>query len=236
MTWTRLVARDGRTVCERCLVADRLLARMRGLLGRSELPRDEGVLLRPAPSVHTFLMRFPIDVVFLDRRFEVVGIRGSVAPWRVAWCRGAHMALELAACEAARRGIRVGERLALDASPKPSALRRGRGISVVLAAADRPFLNVASFLLDRAGFDVAPTSDQMSVCDVVERHRAHVVVLDATGTAGDAAESVAELSVRHPEVGVVVVSDAPTSATLHALPKWGAFEDLREQIELVAAP
>ena len=62
-----LTSEDGRVVCEHLLVAARPLRRMRGLLGRSELPSDQGILLRPAGSVHTFFMRFPIDVVFLDR-------------------------------------------------------------------------------------------------------------------------------------------------------------------------
>jgi uncharacterized protein len=108
---------DGRVVCERCLVADRPWARMRGLLGRSSLSRGEGVLLRPAASVHTFFMRFAIDVVFLDRGLAVVGVERAVRPWRVAACRGAHSVLELAAGEVDRRELRAGDRLELtDAS------------------------------------------------------------------------------------------------------------------------
>jgi uncharacterized protein len=86
---------------------------MRGLLGRRDLASDEGLLLRPAPSVHTLFMRFPIDVVFLDRGGDVVGIRPEVRPWRAAACRRARSALELRAGEAARRGLRVGDALEL---------------------------------------------------------------------------------------------------------------------------
>ena len=51
---------------------------MRGLLGRRSLPGGEGILLEPAASIHTFFMRFPIDVVFLDKERVVVGIaRGT---------------------------------------------------------------------------------------------------------------------------------------------------------------
>ena len=108
---TSLRSQDGRVVCEHLLVAARPLRRMRGLLGRASLPAGEGILLRPAGSVHTFFMRFPIDVVFLDKEDRVVGIEPSVPPWRTAGRRGAKAVLELAAGECDRRGVRVGDRL-----------------------------------------------------------------------------------------------------------------------------
>jgi hypothetical protein len=84
---------------------------MRGLLGRSGLESGEGLLLRPASSVHTFFMRFAIDVVFLGREGEVLKVAGRVPPWRTAGARGAKAVVELPAGEADRRGIRVGDRL-----------------------------------------------------------------------------------------------------------------------------
>jgi uncharacterized membrane protein (UPF0127 family) len=86
---------------------------MRGLLGRRELPVGEGLLLQPAPSVHMFFMRFPIDVVFCDRDLRVVDVRSNLRPWRTASKRGARAALELPAGEAARRGVEVGDVLEL---------------------------------------------------------------------------------------------------------------------------
>ena len=111
MATSRLTREDGRVVCEHLLVAARPLRRMRGLLGRTSLPADEGILLRPAGSVHTFFMRFPIDVVFLDRDDVVVGIEPALAPWRTAGRRGARAVVELAAGECERRGLAVGDRL-----------------------------------------------------------------------------------------------------------------------------
>ncbi len=102
---------DGRTVCPECTVADSIFTRTKGLLRRSELGPDEGLLLRPANSVHTAFMRFPIDVVFLDGDLNVLEVREAVGPWRVAARRGARAVLELAAGEAGRRGIAPGERL-----------------------------------------------------------------------------------------------------------------------------
>ena len=56
-------------------------------------------------------MRFPIDAVFLDRRFEVVGVTPELKPWRWARRAGARAVLELHAGEAERLGVRPGDRL-----------------------------------------------------------------------------------------------------------------------------
>jgi uncharacterized protein len=98
-------------VCERCLLAETALTRMRGLLGRRGLPSDEGILLQPASSVHMAFMRFAIDAVFLDGDLRVLKIAADLKPWRVAGARGAKSVLEIAAGEAARRGLSVGDRL-----------------------------------------------------------------------------------------------------------------------------
>jgi uncharacterized protein len=105
-----LVAGD-RVVCPELSVADTAPSRMKGLLGRRSLDAGEGLLLRPAGSVHTAFMRFPIDVVFLDDDLEVLEVRDSLPPWRAAARRGAKAVLELPAGEARRRGIVPGMRL-----------------------------------------------------------------------------------------------------------------------------
>ena len=107
----RLHAEDGRVVCERCTLADRPLARMRGLLGRRSLPPGEGILLRPASSIHTAFMRFAIDAVFLDRELRVTRVVERVAPWRMAAARGSRSVLELPAGEADRRSLQPGDLL-----------------------------------------------------------------------------------------------------------------------------
>jgi uncharacterized membrane protein (UPF0127 family) len=106
---------DGTVVCERCTLADSPLTRLRGLLGRDGLEQGEGLLLRPASSIHTFFMRFPIDAVFLDRSLVVLGIADGVEPWRAASQRGAKAILELPAGESSRRGLAVGDQLTLAA-------------------------------------------------------------------------------------------------------------------------
>jgi uncharacterized protein len=101
----------GRVVCARCKIAATPLARARGLLGRKELPPGEGLLIRPGFSIHTLFMRFPIDVVFLDKSGSVVDVVGRLKPWRAATRLRARAVLELAAGEAERVTVRIGERL-----------------------------------------------------------------------------------------------------------------------------
>jgi hypothetical protein len=84
---------------------------MRGLLGRDELPRGEGIILRPAGSIHTFFMRFPIDVVFLDRDDRVVDVEPELVPWRTAKRSGAKTVIELPAGTTAEVGLQPGEQL-----------------------------------------------------------------------------------------------------------------------------
>ena len=113
MSVTELQRRDGSVLCERLRIADRAWSRLRGLLGRSDLPRGEGILLRPAGSVHTAFMRFPIDVVFLDADDRVVKVAHALPPWRAVGSRGAKAVVELAAGECSRRDVQAGDELRL---------------------------------------------------------------------------------------------------------------------------
>jgi uncharacterized membrane protein (UPF0127 family) len=109
----RIETRAGVVVCSRCERAETALSRMRGLLGRDGLTEGEGMFLHPCPSIQTFFMRFPIDVVFLDADREIVGISEDVGPWRFAGARGARSALELPAGTAKRLGLEVGDVLSM---------------------------------------------------------------------------------------------------------------------------
>jgi uncharacterized membrane protein (UPF0127 family) len=110
---------DGSVVCERCVIADNFFTRMRGLLGRRRLPDEECLLIRPAGSIHTFFMRFPIDAVFLDRELRVLAVSSDLRPWRTAGKRGARVVVEMAAGHASKRGVEVGEQLALGEARAP---------------------------------------------------------------------------------------------------------------------
>jgi uncharacterized protein len=112
---TELIVRreDGRVVCERCRVAASPFSRLRGLLGRKGLEAEEGLLLRPASSIHTWFMRFPIDAVFVDGEGAVVRIASDLGPWRAAGRRGAKLVIELPSGECERRGLKTGDKLLL---------------------------------------------------------------------------------------------------------------------------
>jgi hypothetical protein len=90
-------------------MAEKGWARMRGLLGRDGLDPGGGMLIDASPSVHMFFMRFPLDVVFLDRDRKVVRVVANLRPWRVAGARRAAAALELPAGAAAAAGLEVGD-------------------------------------------------------------------------------------------------------------------------------
>ena len=91
--------------------ADRFFSRLRGLLFAPPLPPGHGLLLVPCASVHTAFMRYPIAVVFLDRRGVIRRIVPRLAPWRAAAYVGAWQTLELAAGEASRLRLTVGASL-----------------------------------------------------------------------------------------------------------------------------
>lgn len=77
-------------------VADRARTRRKGLLGRNKLSVGEGLWIIPCESVHTFFMRFSIDLVYLDRALKVRKVRSNVPPWRLSACLSAHSVIELA--------------------------------------------------------------------------------------------------------------------------------------------
>jgi uncharacterized membrane protein (UPF0127 family) len=78
-------------------VADTGPKRNKGLLGRNGLETGGGLLIVPCESVHTFFMRFSIDLVYLDRGNRVRKVRSAVGPWRLSACLSAHSILELPA-------------------------------------------------------------------------------------------------------------------------------------------
>ncbi|OEJ94611.1 DUF192 domain-containing protein [Streptomyces thermolilacinus] len=88
--------------------------RARGLLGRDGI--DGAMLLTPCGSVHTFRMRFAIDVAYLDRRLRVIAVVPGMRPGRLGLPRPrARHVLEAEAGALERWGVRPGVRLVVDA-------------------------------------------------------------------------------------------------------------------------
>jgi len=69
--------------------------RRKGLLGRDGLSAGGGMWICPCEAVHTFWMRFPIDLVYLDRKYRIRKLKSEVRPWRLSGCLRAHSVIEL---------------------------------------------------------------------------------------------------------------------------------------------
>jgi uncharacterized membrane protein (UPF0127 family) len=91
-----------------------MLGRARGLLGRSHLPAGDGIVISPCNSVHMFFMRFPLDVVYIDKEHRVVKTATNLKPWRVSFGgKGAHAAIELPVGAIAASKTAAGDELHL---------------------------------------------------------------------------------------------------------------------------
>lgn len=102
-------------LAETAEVAETPSARRRGLLGREELPEGDGLLIVPCRQVHTLGMRFPIDVIFLDRNLVVLRAVKDLRPGRISpFVLGAQAALELPSGVVRRTGTREGDQLGVD--------------------------------------------------------------------------------------------------------------------------
>jgi uncharacterized membrane protein (UPF0127 family) len=261
VTKTKLIVNltRGNAVCVGEL-ADRPLARMRGLMWRSGLPAGEGLLLRPAPSIHTAFMRFPIDALFLDRSLSVLAVVERLQPWRAAFRRSARAVLELPAGESARRGVHVGDRLELrdrveHEEPLPAAanveqevvasdlretldspngqISRLRPMRILIASPDRRFRTVMSLLLARRNCSVITTANAGRVAELIAREGSDVVVVESDGSSAEG-QLVAALDALARPVGVVYVADdaSPKISSGAVMAKWGPFDDFVEAIEL----
>lgn len=104
-------ADEGRCVVSRVWRAASAWERMRGLLGRQPLAPDEGLLIDKCGMVHTFGMRYQLDLAFLDPRGRVCKLVHGLRPARCAGTFRARSTLELAAGTLAQSGLRIGDQL-----------------------------------------------------------------------------------------------------------------------------
>lgn len=98
-------------------LANTTMLRLVGLLGVTRLDPEAGLLIRPSSGVHTFGMRFPIDIVSLDRNNRVLGVWENIGPWRI---RGLSLrtrsVLELPSGRIKECSIETGDVLAVKAA------------------------------------------------------------------------------------------------------------------------
>lgn len=102
-----------------CVLADQVrraedsASRRRGLLDINELNGNSGLWINPCEAVHTFGMRIPLDVVFLDRALRVKKIASHLKPQRIAFCLTARSVLEIKAGIATDSGLQCGDQLSV---------------------------------------------------------------------------------------------------------------------------
>ena len=235
---------DGRVVAESVIVADSTLRRLRGLLGKGDLPAGHGVLLRPAWSIHTAFMRFPIDVVFLDADQVVIKIVPSLPSFKTASARGAREVVELRAGECERRGLALGDRVAWAAraagdevsttGASLAPLETERRGAVVLASRDQRYLKLVRFLLDSKGIDVVASVPPYGAADAAGGESADVVVIDATDAVTEGLRLANVTRARRPEATVVLVGEQAAErgpAGMRIYEKWDETDSVVEAIE-----
>lgn len=94
----KLKINNGITICHKMVQAKKMVSRMIGLMFVEAMPDCDGFLITPCTSIHTFFMRFPLDIVFLDKNFKVVKVIHNIKPWRMTGVYfKAHHVLEMRA-------------------------------------------------------------------------------------------------------------------------------------------
>ena len=233
---------DGRIVCDSVTVADGALRRLRGLLGRRALPVGEGIVLRPAWSIHTAFMRFSIDVVFIDAEQVVLRVEPSLRPFKTASCRGAREVVELPAGECERRGLAPGDRVAWAsrnvvndiAMQESPTLRAGRRGTVLVASADQRFVKLARFHLEGRGFAVGDQPVPVALSGTLADADVDAILLDAGPSVGDGLRALHTARAQRPDVPVVLVAEAPGErgpATVRVYDKWQETEAAVDAVE-----
>jgi uncharacterized protein len=98
-------------LADRAQIADTSKTRKTGLLKHDRLESGDGLWITPCEGVHTVGMKFPIDVLFLDKKRKVVKIRAGMQRWRMAACLRAHSVLELPSGTAQATKTAAGDQL-----------------------------------------------------------------------------------------------------------------------------
>lgn len=111
--WVLRNARHQRVVARALETAFERKSRNRGLLGRLSLAEDSALILAPCNSIHTFFMKFPIDVGFVDRDGTALRVREALLPWRIQASPRAAAVVELAAGALRQSDTRSGDQLFL---------------------------------------------------------------------------------------------------------------------------
>jgi uncharacterized membrane protein (UPF0127 family) len=103
--------RTNRLVARTLLTAFDSASRKRGLLQHENLPDGTALIIAPSNAIHTFFMRFSIDVAFVTKDGRVLKVRPAMPPWRIAAAWGGFAVIELSAGALDRADTRCGDTL-----------------------------------------------------------------------------------------------------------------------------
>lgn len=99
-------------VASEVIEAKSFWARTKGLLGRSSFPVGQALWIHHCNSIHTWFMKFPIDVIFLDHQLKVKAVHQNVKPWRLVFSfSGAVSVIELSAGQLTNQVVEKGDLL-----------------------------------------------------------------------------------------------------------------------------
>lgn len=116
-------------IADQCFVADSFFSRLRGWIGKSHVAAGEALLLRPCNDIHMWMMRFPIDVVFLqeihessqgserrDPKWVITSVHENVPAWKVLPLRDSKASdtLELPVESIRKHGLQAGDELCIN--------------------------------------------------------------------------------------------------------------------------
>ncbi len=103
----------GLFLASEALVADDFFLRLKGFMFRKTIAAEAALIFYRTSSIHTFFMRFPLDIVFLNKKMQVVRFYEALKPGRVVFCLFAYLVIELPPHKTSRKNLEIGDILEL---------------------------------------------------------------------------------------------------------------------------
>jgi uncharacterized membrane protein (UPF0127 family) len=94
--------------------AKSFIQRFKGLMFKEIISRNEAIMFFNTSSIHTFFMRFPIDVIFLNKKMKIVKIFKCLKPWRVCFCLPSYCAIECLGGMADLKGLKIEDQISIN--------------------------------------------------------------------------------------------------------------------------
>lgn len=102
-------------LADKCEIADNFWLRFKGLMGRSYLPQDSGLIITPCNSIHMFFMKIPLDIVFITNKNTVIHTIENIRPWKFSKIiTSAYSVIELPIGTIKNCNIQVGDLLSIE--------------------------------------------------------------------------------------------------------------------------